>query len=75
MYKGLNVNYPLFVSEFSVAFNILDKIVKNIQLSDLIQIRPVVAEVLHADGRTDGHTDNTKLIVTFRTDKQERSSL
>jgi len=39
---------------------------RQIQISDLIKIRPVVAEVLHADGRTDGHTDSTKLIVTFR---------
>ena len=31
-----------------------------------MKIRLVVAEVFHADGRTDGHTDNTKLIVTFR---------
>ena len=32
-----------------------------------MKIRPVVAELFHADGRaTDGQTDMTKLIVAFR---------
>jgi len=29
-------------------------------------IRPVEAELFHAEGRTDGHRDMTKLIVAFR---------
>jgi hypothetical protein len=66
MYVGINVNYPLFMSEFSATYNILDKITKNIQISNLMKIRPVVAEVFHVDRRTDGYTDNTKLIVTLR---------
>jgi hypothetical protein len=31
-----------------------------------MKIRPVGAELFHADGRTDGRTDMTKLIVAFR---------
>jgi hypothetical protein len=31
-----------------------------------MKIRPVGAELLNADGRTDGQTDMTKLIVAFR---------
>ena len=31
-----------------------------------MKIRPVGAELFHADGRTDGQTDITKVIVTFR---------
>ena len=31
-----------------------------------MNIRPVGAELFHADGRTDGRTDMTKLIVAFR---------
>jgi len=32
-----------------------------------MKIRPVAAELLHADGQTDGgQTDMTKLIVVFR---------
>jgi len=49
----VNVNYPLFVSEFSATFNILDKITRNMQISNLMKIRPLVAEVFHADGRRD----------------------
>jgi hypothetical protein len=30
-----------------------------------MKIRPVGAELFHADGRTDGQTDMTKLIVAF----------
>jgi len=35
---------------------------KNCQMSDFMKIRPVRAELFHADGRT----DTTKLIVAFR---------
>jgi len=31
-----------------------------------MNIRPMGAELLHADRRTDGRTDMTKLIVAFR---------
>jgi hypothetical protein len=38
---------------------------KNAPLSNVIKLRPVGAELLHADGRTYGQTDMTKLIVAF----------
>ena len=31
-----------------------------------MKIRPAVAELVHGDGRTDGRTDMTKLLVDFR---------
>jgi hypothetical protein len=31
-----------------------------------MKIRPVAAELFHADGRTDGQTDKMKLMVAFR---------
>jgi hypothetical protein len=31
-----------------------------------MKFRPVGAEIFHTDGRTDGQTDMTKLIVAFR---------
>jgi len=31
-----------------------------------MEIRPVVAELFNTDGRTDGRTDMTKLIIAFR---------
>ena len=34
-------------------------------MSNFMKIRPVGAELFHADGRTGGH-DTTKLIITFR---------
>jgi hypothetical protein len=34
-------------------------------MSNLIKIRPVGAELFHADGRTDRQTDMKKLIVVF----------
>jgi hypothetical protein len=41
-----------------------EHIFEKAQISDFIKIRPVAAELFHADGRTE--TDVTKLIVTFR---------
>ena len=38
---------------------------KNIQITSLMKIRRVGAELLRADRWTDGCTDVTKLIVTF----------
>ena len=45
--------------------NIIDKFSKNNQISNLIKIRPVGAELFHEEGRTDGSTDMTKLIVAL----------
>ena len=43
---------------------------KNTQISNFMKIRPVRAELFHADrrmkGGMDGRTDMTKLIVAFR---------
>jgi hypothetical protein len=36
------------------------------QISNLIKIRPVEAELFHADGRTDRQRDTTKQTVAFR---------
>jgi len=40
-----------------------------------MKIRTVVAEVFHPVGRTDGHTDTTKLLVTFRNFFLERAKI
>jgi len=42
--------------------NFLYRFSKNLQISNFMKIRPVGAELFHADGRT----DMTKLIVAFR---------
>jgi hypothetical protein len=51
--KGLNINFA-------------GRHTKNTQISDFIKIRPLGAELSHADRRTGEQTDMTKLIVDFR---------
>ena len=61
-YIGLHVKYPLFIVRFHWNLNFLDSFSKNTHISNFMKIRPVGAELFHADGRT----DMTKLIVAFR---------
>jgi hypothetical protein len=56
MYIGLHVKCPLFLSDCNET-RILSGFSKNSQISNFMKIRPVEAEFLHADGRTDGHTN------------------
>ena len=62
MYICLHVNYPLLLFDFNENLNLLDRVSKNIQISNFMKIRPVGAELFDAGGRT----DTTKLIVAFR---------
>jgi hypothetical protein len=39
---------------------------KNTQLSNFMKIRQVGTQLFHADGRKDGQTEMTKLVVVFR---------
>jgi hypothetical protein len=41
------------------------KISKNPHISNFIQIRPAGANLCHADGRTDGDTETSKVIAVF----------
>ena len=46
--------------------NIYNRFKKNTEIQNVTNICPVGAEMFHADGRTDGPTDMTKLTVAFR---------
>jgi hypothetical protein len=50
--------YPLFLSDFN-EINFLGRFSKKADVSNLIKISPVGAELFHADRRTDGHDEAT----------------
>jgi hypothetical protein len=58
--------YPLFLSYFNGTFNLLDRFSKNIRIPNFMKIRPVRAQLFHAEEQTDGWTDMTTLTVAFR---------
>ena len=62
--------FPFKVSVILVRFlwnlNFLDRFSKNTQILISRKIRPLRAELFHADGRKDRCTDVTKLIDAFR---------
>jgi len=60
MYIGFHVKYSLFLSDFNRTW-IFSKDLRK-KISNFMKIRPVEAELFHADGRT----DMTMLIVSLR---------
>ena len=62
MYIGLYVKYRLLLSDFNETWIFSTDFRKNPQISNFMKIRPVGAEIFHAEGRT----DMTKLKVAFR---------
>ena len=61
MYIGVHVKYPLFLLDFNETGIFFDLCSKSTQISNSVKIRPVGAELLHADGQT----DMMKLKVAF----------
>ena len=74
MYTGIYVKCPLFLSDFNETWIFSTGFSKNIQISNFTKLRPVEAELFHAngwtdvrtDGRTDRQTDMKNLIFAFR---------
>jgi hypothetical protein len=62
MYIGFHVKYPLFLSDFNEILNFSTVFSKNIQISYFMIIRPLAAELFHAEAQT----DMTKLTVAIR---------
>jgi hypothetical protein len=63
MYIGLHVKYPSFFSNFNETRSFSTDFRKILKISNFTKIRPVGAELFHAERRTDGRTDMTKLTV------------
>jgi hypothetical protein len=57
MRKRLPVKYPLFLSDFDQNSSIPDTVLRNATISNFIQIRPVEADLFHADERTERRAD------------------
>jgi hypothetical protein len=60
--SGLHVKYSLFLSDFTETWISSTNVSKNTQISNFIKIRPVGAEMFHADGQT----DMPQVIIAFR---------
>ena len=57
---------PVFLVRFKSDLNFLDKLSSNPKLSNSMEICPVGAKLVNANGQIDGQTDMTKRIVAFR---------
>ena len=66
MYVGLHVQCSLFVSDFNKNLNYLEGFIKkkNPQTWNFMKIRPVGADLFHADGQTGKNI--TKLLIPSR---------
>jgi hypothetical protein len=54
---GLHIKYPLFFSDFNVTSIFSTYFQKNTEISNFVKIRPVGAELFHADNRTERHDE------------------
>jgi len=63
MYIGLHVKYPLFLSDIKLYF--LYRFSKNNKIKNFMKIRPVGAEMFHADGRTDMYDEANSRFTQF----------
>jgi hypothetical protein len=57
LHIGLNIKYPLFLSEVNKFLIFSTDFAKSTQVSNFIKIRPVGGEFLYEDGQTDRQTD------------------
>ena len=64
IYIGLRVKCLILSSDFNETW-IFSIFSKNTQISIFMQIRPVGAELFHADGRTGGHDEADSCFSQF----------
>jgi len=70
MYIGPHVQYPLFLSDFNGTLHILMDFRKNSHILNFMKIRPVGAQMYHADGRTNRQTEGQTLTLILLTWKK-----
>jgi hypothetical protein len=63
---GLHVKCLLFLSEFNETHTVSRGFRKNAKTSNFMKIRPVRAELFHAEGWTNRQTEKMKPIINFR---------
>jgi len=56
MYIVLHVECPLFFSDFTETWVFLNRFKKNTEIPNFTKIRPLEAELFHADRQTDRQT-------------------
>jgi hypothetical protein len=64
-YIGLHVEYPLFLSDFNDTLIFWTDFSKNSQIQDFMKIRPLGAELFHADRLTDRHEEANSRFSQF----------
>jgi hypothetical protein len=65
MYIGLHVQCRLFLSDFNVDLIFCTDFLKFLTYKFFMKIRPVGAELFHAEGRTDGHGESNSFFWQF----------
>ena len=75
MFIDIHAKYPLFSSDFNKNLNFLDRFSENTQISNFMKIRPVEAELFHANGQMDRHDEaNSRFFRNFeKTLKKEKN--
>ena len=74
MYIGLHVKYRLLWSDFNKTLLLSIDFSKNTQITNCIKIPPVIEFTMWTDGRTDGLTGMTNLMISMASSNNQRDA-